>query len=171
MAPQPIQTRNRERFILSLSVLWVQANWEVNIPCGLTPIPAVRNGNRNYYMPRLCDMLILKQTRLIDSFTPDNSLLIVPAFQIFEMNPLALDTFYASSLYGTNPVSRPEDQQAFTGRVTCSVPFRKCSPIHTSNNDDLSVYSSFSRLMFRHGGQPRARSDRLCRRSLDRIAS
>lgn len=45
--------------------------------------------------------------------------------QIFELNALALDTFYASSLYGLNPVVRPEDQQAFTGRVTCSVPFRK----------------------------------------------
>lgn len=36
------------------------------------------------------------------------------------MNPLALDTFSASTLYG----STAQNQQQFTGRVTCSFPFR-----------------------------------------------
>lgn len=45
--------------------------------------------------------------------------------QIFELNPVARDTFFATTFYG-NPVSLPPNtQNPLTGRVTCSVPFRK----------------------------------------------
>lgn len=47
----------------------------------------------------------------------------IEANKVFELNPLSLDTFYAAPIYGST-VARAENEVPFTGRISCSVPFR-----------------------------------------------
>jgi len=48
--------------------------------------------------------------------------------KVFEMEPLSTDTFFVPTLSASNTAPSWNHENAFTGKVTCSVPFSKYIP-------------------------------------------